>query len=86
MNTVTLSADFQVVIPHAIREALHLKAGDKLQARCVAGRVEFIPVRPIQPTLDHLRCEAAQGKREDFERFLAAVPHLEPGETDRLPE
>ncbi len=37
-------------------------------------------------TLDYLRREAAQGKREDFERFLAAVPHLEPDETDRLPE
>ena len=32
-----------------------------------------------------LRREAVQGKREDFERFLAAVPHLEPSETDRLP-
>lgn len=37
-------------------------------------------------TLDYLRREAAQGEREDFERFLAAVPHLEPDETDRLPE
>lgn len=25
-------------------------------------------------TLDHLRQEAAQGKRADFERFLQAVP------------
>ena len=37
-------------------------------------------------TLDYLRREAAQGQREDFERFLAAVPHREPEETDRLPE
>ncbi len=37
-------------------------------------------------TLDYLRREAAQGRREDFERFLAAVPHREPDETDRLPE
>ena len=33
-----------------------------------------------------LRREAVQGKREDFERFLAAVPHRMPDETDRLPE
>lgn len=33
-----------------------------------------------------LRRETAQGKREDFERFLAAVPHREPEETDRLPD
>ena len=37
-------------------------------------------------TLDYLRREAAQGQREDFERFLAGVPHREPEETDRLPE
>ena len=37
-------------------------------------------------TLDYLRREAAEGKREGFERFLAAVPHRKPEETDRLPE
>ena len=37
-------------------------------------------------TLDYLTREAALGRREDFERFLAAVPHSEPIETDRLPE
>jgi hypothetical protein len=37
-------------------------------------------------TLDYLRSEAAQGKREDFEKFLAAVPHRQPEESDELPE
>ena len=37
-------------------------------------------------TLDYLRREAVEGRREDFERFLAAVPHREPDEADRLPE
>jgi hypothetical protein len=37
-------------------------------------------------TLQHLRREAASGRREDFERFLAAVPRREVEETDRLPE
>ena len=36
-------------------------------------------------TLDYLRREAASGRREDFERFLAAVPGQEPIETDRMP-
>jgi hypothetical protein len=36
-------------------------------------------------TLDYLRSEAAQGRREDFERFLSAVPNQEPLETDRMP-
>lgn len=37
-------------------------------------------------TLEHLRREAASGRREDLERFLAAVPRREPADTDRLPE
>lgn len=35
-------------------------------------------------TLDYLRREAASGKREDFERFLGAVPDAQPGEDDYL--
>jgi uncharacterized protein (DUF1778 family) len=35
-------------------------------------------------TLDYLRAEAAEGRREDFETFLAAVPEAEPMETDRV--
>jgi Arc/MetJ-type ribon-helix-helix transcriptional regulator len=37
-------------------------------------------------TLDFLRREAAQGRRQDFEEFLAAVPHGAVPETDRLPD
>ena len=36
-------------------------------------------------TVDYLRREGAEGKRKDFERFLEAVPHREPEETDTLP-
>jgi hypothetical protein len=35
-------------------------------------------------TLDYLRREAAAGRREDFEKFLAAVPDTAPPEHDRL--
>lgn len=55
MDTVTLSPKFQVVIPQAIREALHLTAGEKLRVLRYAGRVEFIPVRPIQQMRGFLR-------------------------------
>lgn len=37
-------------------------------------------------TLDYLRRKAALGRREDFQRFLAAVPHREPAPKARLPE
>jgi Arc/MetJ-type ribon-helix-helix transcriptional regulator len=35
-------------------------------------------------TLDYLRQEAAGGRREDFDRFLAAVPNATPSETDGI--
>jgi predicted transcriptional regulator len=35
-------------------------------------------------TMDYLRQEAAAGRREDFERYLAAVPDAAPAENDRL--
>ena len=33
-------------------------------------------------TMDYLRQEAAAGRREDFERYLAAVPDAAPAESD----
>jgi hypothetical protein len=35
-------------------------------------------------TLDYLRQEAANGRGEDFDKFLAAVPDRAPAETDRI--
>ena len=37
-------------------------------------------------TLDYLRREAAGGRRDDFERYLAAVPDQAPIDTDHLPD
>lgn len=35
-------------------------------------------------TMDYLRREAAAGRREDFDRYLAAVPNVAPLEHDGL--
>ncbi len=48
MTTVTVSPTFQVVIPLAIREALGLKPGQKIEAIQYLDRIEFIPVRPMK--------------------------------------
>ena len=47
MDTVLVSQKFQVVIPRAIREALGIEPGQRLQAFRYGGRVELIPVRPL---------------------------------------
>jgi AbrB family looped-hinge helix DNA binding protein len=48
MATVTISPKFQVVIPKEIREKLDLKPGQKVQAIAYGGRIELIPVRPLE--------------------------------------
>ncbi len=64
-DTVTLSPQFQVVIPQAIREALHLTAGEKLRVLRYADRVEFIPVRPMPEMRGFLRGMDTTIERED---------------------
>lgn len=48
MSIVTISARYQVVIPRDVRERLQLKPGQKLQALPFKGRVELIPLGPIE--------------------------------------
>ncbi len=47
MQTVTVSPKFQIVIPKLIRDALHLRPGQKLKIMEFDGRIELIPDRPI---------------------------------------
>ena len=48
METVTVSPRFQVVIPRAIREALRIRLGQKLQVIQYENRIELIPLRPVR--------------------------------------
>ncbi|HET7038300.1 MAG TPA: AbrB/MazE/SpoVT family DNA-binding domain-containing protein [Gemmatimonadales bacterium] len=48
MATVTISPKYQVVIPEAIRKALRLKPGQKVEAFQYLDRVELVPVRPVK--------------------------------------
>ena len=45
MQTITVSPKFQVVIPLAVRKALGLRPGVKLQVVQFEDRIELIPVR-----------------------------------------
>ena len=68
MTTVTVSPKFQVVIPRAIRDALGLQPGQKIQAIQYQDRIELIPVRPMRK---------ARG-------MLAGIDTSVPREDDRL--
>ena len=64
MDTVTVSPKFQVVIPRAIREALALKPGQKIQALQFEGRIELIPVQPLSKSKGFLKGINTDVKRE----------------------
>ena len=63
MQTVKVSPKFQVVIPLAVRESLHVKAGQRLQVVEYAGRIELIPERDIRELRGLIK-----GMNTEFER------------------
>lgn len=52
MTTVTVSPKFQVVIPKKLREALHLKPGQRLTAMTWGNGVKFIPELSLEQVQD----------------------------------
>lgn len=48
MLAVTVSPKFQVVIPQAVREQLHIEAGRKLQIIAYNNRIELLPIESPQ--------------------------------------
>lgn len=64
MDTITVSPKFQVVIPRAIRDALALKPGQKIQAFQFGGRIELIPVQPMSKSRGFLKGIDRDIKRE----------------------
>ena len=64
MITVTVSPKFQVVIPQAIREALGLEPGQKVQAIQYDDRIEFIPIKPARSMRGFLKGINTKVRRE----------------------
>jgi len=48
MDTTKVSPKYQVVIPKAVREQLHITPGQRLQIFAFRDRIEIIPFRPIR--------------------------------------
>lgn len=48
MITVSVSPKYQVVIPKAVREALDIQPGQKVQVIRYQNRIELIPIRSIK--------------------------------------
>lgn len=68
MHSVTVSPKFQVVIPLAVRNALKLEAGQKLQVIAFDRRIELLPVEPAASLRGFLGGIATDVPREDDDR------------------
>lgn len=68
MLAVTVSPKFQVVIPQAVREQLHIEAGQKLQVLAYEHRIELLPIEPPR----------------SLRGFLAGIDTEVPREGDRV--
>lgn len=78
MSTVT------VEIPESLKrsiEALAVQEGYSLSQFLATAAGEKLAV---VLTTEYLKREAAAGRREDFDRYLAAVPDVEPTGSDRI--
>lgn len=65
MQSVTISPKYQIVIPKAVREALKLRPGQKLQIVEYDGRIELIPERDIKELRGFLKGINTAFKREE---------------------
>ena len=63
MQTVTVSPKFQVVIPKAVRKALQIRPGQKMQVVEYKGRIELIPEKDIKELRGFIK-----GINTEFER------------------
>ena len=68
METVMVSPKYQVVIPRAVRERVHLKSGECLQVISFDDRIELIPVRPMSSMRGFLKGFDSQFKRDEADR------------------
>ncbi|MCC7136754.1 MAG: AbrB/MazE/SpoVT family DNA-binding domain-containing protein [Nitrosomonas sp.] len=48
MTTVTVSPKYQIVIPKEIRESMGIVSGQKVQIMSYQGRIEIIPLKPME--------------------------------------
>lgn len=79
MSTLTIE------LPDSLRESIEelaAKEGYSVSQFLASAASEKLAV---VMSMEYLSREAASGRREDFERYLKAVPATEPPESDRLP-
>ena len=73
MQTVTVSPQFQVVLPQAVREQLRIEVGQKLQILVSGQRIVLLPVEAPQSLRGFLSGIETDTPRE-HDRFMCSKP------------
>ena len=68
MEAVTISTKYQVVIPQKVREAMHVKPGQKMRVLCYDNQVIFVPIRSIKKARGFLKGINTNILREEEDR------------------
>jgi AbrB family looped-hinge helix DNA binding protein len=68
MDTVTVSPKYQVVIPLAVRQRMHIRPGERLEVISFDDRIELIPIRPMREMRGFLKNLTRKGLAPSFQR------------------
>jgi len=69
MEAVTVSSEFQVVIPEEIRRKIGIKAKQKMVVIEKDGVIHLIPQRPIEEMRCFIKGISAEEIRDEEDRF-----------------
>jgi len=69
MTRVTVSSKYQIVIPRALREALHIRKGQTVSLIPVGGVIEIVPDRPLAELEGAFPGVSLEGIRDETERL-----------------
>ena len=64
MSSSTVSSKYQVVIPLEVRERLGIKPGQRVQVIPYEGRIELVPIGPIEESRGFLKGIDSEIERE----------------------
>ena len=68
METVTVSQNYQVIIPQVVRESMRIKPGKKVQVLQYENRIELIPLRSMKEMRGFLKGIDTTVEREEDRR------------------
>ena len=69
METATLSSKYQILIPKAIREILHLKAGQKLTFVVKGNYIQLLPQKELEEMRGFLKGANTTNVRDRKDRI-----------------